>query len=204
MRFDNVRALFTKSGWLIVRWIVVACMFLAPTIGGQSAIAAPLILDWGALGGANDHMGASVWFSPVQVSSLDTIESDGIWVNRVNTGNSNFFLFASVEIDGVWKIIAKTDVIAAPYGTEHALAFHINVPVSGSLTGIHLDGSLPGAGEYLGLNTLGSGTRFGFNDSAGVPESTSMHLLVAAICGGVVGTRFSRRKSRLQRANIDG
>jgi hypothetical protein len=115
----------------------------------------------------------------MRVSSFDGVNSDGHWLNEVNTFNSNFFLYVALELDGVWKIVATTDPILAASRTEHVIDFHVIEATTGMLSGIRLGTSLPGVGAYVGLNGNGAGTQFLFQTAGTVSEPGAGSLAVA-------------------------
>lgn len=180
---------------------VCAAVVLIALFVLTEATRASVILNWEDLGGLGSwHEGnrSTQPFSPIDVTALKTISSEAVFVNEVGTLGSDFFVFASAEVDDIWRIVATTAPIERPYGTVTPLVFVNYFPIVGSIARLHIGPSIAGVGNLVGLNG-GAGTDFIFQTPAiaGIPEPATLALL----CLGLVSIGFSC-PSRLVRTAI--
>lgn len=117
-------------------------------------------LSWQELGGA-DYYGAHapylsrsphLWFSPVEVGRLQNIQTEMLFTANVGTQNSDFYLWVSAEINGVWKIFARTDIMPMGYHTTMPVSFNIFENISGTISGLHFDTKFQsGEGDFSNM-----------------------------------------------------
>ncbi len=164
-----------------------------------STVASATNLSWQELGGANYYgkyapylsRSPHLTFAPITVGKLERIDTDMLLTANVGTQNSDFYIWASAEVDGVWKIFAKTGILPLTYGSSAALEFSIFEEISGTITGLHFDTKFQsGEGDFSNMFS----TRLEFADAVTtpVPEPETYAMMLAGL--GLLGVFARRRK----------